>query len=263
MSGGRAAVQRDRLVYFGPLRLMTLLRVSADLRSDWRVAWPTPTPSDDRLGAMIRRLARLARGGLLLAALTCGPDAASAQDATFRVGLLAGVAAGDDEAPVTVAGSFGYRFAPGFWFDGELTWIGEGPFDSGYLAIPVPLPLPGSLPMPNADGGVIPSGESSPVPVVTERPTVVGILSLRWEPPSPVRLRPYLTGGLGLHRTEERLRLDVDPRTVLSDAAFSGSAFAVGGGGTLRVSRPVSVDVDGRYLRLSGGRDLLRLTEPR
>jgi hypothetical protein len=209
---------------------------------------------------MAVRLAGLTRLALaFLVGVTFFPDGAAAQDATFRVGLLAGVATVDDEAPVAVAGSFGYRFTPTLWFETELTWIDEGPFNSGSLAIPGPLPTPGAVTSPNPADGVIPSGESGPMPVVAERPTLVGTLGLRWAPAGFDRFQPYLTGAVGLHHTEERLRLEGEPETVLSESAVTGSSFTTGGGASLRVSGPISVDIDVRYLRLSGGRDVLRL----
>ena len=62
----------------------------------------------------------------LMALAIFAPAAAQAQDERLRVSFAPAVATVSGDAELALGGTFGYRFAERFWFEGELTWIDAG-----------------------------------------------------------------------------------------------------------------------------------------
>ena len=175
----------------------------------------------------------------------------------MRIAVTVAAATLDDEADVARGGSVAYRVARGLWFEGELTWIDEGRRAAGDLAIPPP-PDP---PVQGHPGEGNLAGPIEPGSLAAERESTVlmGTLGMRYElPVETARFRPYVAGGLGLNHTEEALRLAASG-TVLQDTVSTGYAFTAGTGVSVRVVNWIWADVDATYLRLSGGRQAMRL----
>lgn len=194
----------------------------------------------------------------LLALVAFAPGVAHAQEPRIRLAASAAAATIEGEAELALAGSIAYRFARGFWFEGELTWIDEGSRASGNLAIPGPLPIPDQLPGGHGADGSIPIA-FDPIATTRERTTLIGTIGLRYElPVETERFRPYLAGGLGINQTDEALRVEgLD--TVLEDTSHTGYAFNAGAGVSVRLVRQLWADLDARYFRLSRDRNSMRL----
>jgi opacity protein-like surface antigen len=71
------------------------------------------------------------------------------------------------------------------------------------------------------------------------------------------RFRPYLSGGLGLNTTDQDLRIDTFG--VNASTSRTGFAFDGGAGASIRVWGQLWADMDAKYFRLSGDRDIMRL----
>lgn len=118
----------------------------------------------------------------------------------------------------------------------------------------------------------------------TDGQMVIGTIGFRYDlPVQSGRLRPYAGVGLGLVRTEQRfeasgaglnrlvsdamIRAGISPgsgvamgRDSVSDSMTrTGMAASAGIGASLRVFRELSIDIDTRYFRLDGQRNLVRL----
>lgn len=104
--------------------------------------------------------------------------------------------------------------------------------------------------------------------------TMIGTVGFRYEfPVDTGRLTPYVSAGFGASRTERTLEYSIatiqaGPRGAAVNTstrmdretmARTGIAASLGVGASLRVFKQFSVDVDARYFRLDGNRDLGRL----
>lgn len=192
--------------------------------------------------------------------LSSFPRLATAQEPRLRVGMAGGIATPDGTAAPMASGLVGFRFARGLWFETEITWIDDRPVDSGDLAIPGPL-NPSNPPTAGAGAsGEPPSFPGvTPIATATDRTTLMGTLGMRWEIVESGRLRPYVAGGLGVNRSEDEFRIASDPGTVLEAIVHTGYAWSAGAGSSMRLAGPWWIDVNATYLRLSRGRNLMRV----
>lgn len=231
------------------------------------------------------KLTTLSRSLMLLAALLV-PALVHAQGQRLRVSLGGATTAGTIDSQPAVAASIGYRFTDRFGFDVEVTAT-EGAVDrlsdvqffgqSGGREGVVRL---GSM-MADSRRGMfarVPSiGKPfSPGDLRIERDggTVLATFGLRYELPSQVtRLQPYVSGGFGIARTEERLMVSpasgmaarpgmsstTRPNVDIDETMSStGLATSAGVGASIRIFKQLSADLDARYFRLDRGRNLGR-----
>jgi opacity protein-like surface antigen len=232
-------------------------------------------------------MAHVSKSAALVAAMVLAvtaPAVAQAQDQRIRMTFTPAAATVSDAAEIALGGSFGYRFSPRFWFEGDLTWIDAA---SGAFGDPLalfdrrdfvyPLTSPGTPPVIFTPGpapmiGVptFPTGLQTfltmsdliaPPLVSTSGSTLVGTIGIRYDlPVDAARFRPYVGGGLGLNRTRQELRFDSTllPGPVNQSFSHTGYAFGAGAGAGVRVFRQLWVDVDAKYFRLSRDRDVMR-----
>lgn len=226
---------------------------------------------------------RAALAAVLLPAFILLPSQARAQEGRVRLAVAPAAAALGGDAVFALGGSAGFRFADGFWFEGEFTWIdaaagglrnrrfdldvpslrstglgelvrrrggmfGGGAFAAGLFNRSSLATLPGSMTRLRAE---------------TEGRTLVGTLGIRYEPPVQTeRFRPYVAGGLGIAGTEQGI-IVVDPlatRPALDETATdTGYAFSAGAGASVRLFKSVWADADAKYFRLSRERNMMRL----
>jgi len=196
---------------------------------------------------------------LLVLGLAAFPEVVQAQEPRVRIAMTAAAATLDEEADFALGGSVGYRFARGFWFEGEVTWIDQGRRPAGALAIPYPLPPDPPVSGHPADGTIPGGSDVDPVAVEREGTVLVGTMGLRYElPVETERFRPYLAGGLGLNQSDEEMRL-TESGAVLEKSTHTGYAFNAGAGVGVRLIGQLWADLDARYFRLSRNRNSMRL----
>lgn len=209
------------------------------------------------------------------------PGVAAADDPRIRLSFAAGTTAGAIDGEPAFAGAVAYRFATRVSFEGEVTYIGAAAdrfrdhlfmldgFGGGGMMTRV-----GSIMFDRRTGRFGPGPNAAvPVPGVrlnTEGQTLVATTGFRYDIPSQrARFRPYLSGGLGVARTEETLALALDTaigpmmmgatRLSVSDSvSHTGLAAGVGAGASVRVYKELSLDVEARYFRLDRARHLGR-----
>jgi hypothetical protein len=88
--------------------------------------------------------------------------------------------------------------------------------------------------------------------------TFIATVGVRYElPTQTARFRPYLSGGLGINATDQNLR--VEPLGIDASTSRTGFAFDGGAGASVRVWHQLWADMDAKYFRLSGDRDIMRL----
>jgi hypothetical protein len=202
------------------------------------------------------------------------PATASGQEQRFRVSLAPSVAASGGDAELALSGTAAYRFSEHFWFEGDVTWLdaAAGGLRERDIDFPVPYPIDFTEitrrgGMFNGDGIRLPGFPSVPifppfpisqVSASVDGSTFIATVGLRYELPRQTsRFRPYLAGGLGVNHTDQEVRIEA----LGIDASASRTGYAVNGGAgaTVRVWRQLWADVDARYFRLSGDRDIMRL----
>ena len=201
------------------------------------------------------------------------PSAVAAQDERFRVSFAPSVAALSGDAELGLSGTVGYRFSEHFWFEGDLTWLdaAAGGLRDRHYDFDGPIAFASGLSESiRRRGGmfgrnVIGLPVLAALPIVPNRfrasldgSTFIGTVGVRYElPGQTARFRPYLSGGLGLNTTDQDLRVE----TLGIDASVSrtGFAFDGGAGASVRVWRQLWADMDAKYFRLSGDRDIMRL----
>jgi opacity protein-like surface antigen len=115
------------------------------------------------------------------------------------------------------------------------------------------LPVLGNLPafpiFPIAPSGLTTTVDGS---------TFIGTVGVRYElPTQTTRFRPYLSGGLGINNTDQEVR--IDPLGIDASTSRTGFAFDGGAGASVRVWHQLWADMDAKYFRLSGDRDIMRL----
>jgi opacity protein-like surface antigen len=223
----------------------------------------------------VRRLAPLLALTALLA-LTLAPAPASAQDQRFRVSFAPSVATLGGDAELALGGMFGYRFAERFWFEGDLSWFdaAAGGFRNREFNLNDGIASAGSL-LENLRrrGGTFGRGGSGfpslatlsnfliggdRFGVGTAGSTFIGTLGVRYElPVQTARFRPYVSGGLGINNTSQEFRIEA--LTIDESISRTGYAFSGGAGASVRITGQLWGDVDAKYFRLSGDRDIMRL----
>ncbi len=230
----------------------------------------------------------------LLLALSAIPVSAQSNDARFRVSAGAAATTGVGERDPAPTESFGYPFSepfsldrehmrtdatrgvsggPVFWADAQGQLGGGTGVPAGGTSALRPSMLPGiaALSLPIARRAEI------------DGDTVVVTVGVRYQlHVNGGRLRPYLSGGLGLARTDVEFNVAPYPTAaptvvsalgarLVSPAMFfpasdvertrTGVAASGGFGGSFRVFKEVSLDIEARYVqfehahmtRLGGG----------
>jgi len=88
--------------------------------------------------------------------------------------------------------------------------------------------------------------------------TFIATVGVRYElPTQTTRFRPYLSGGLGINNTDQEVRIET--LGIDASASRTGFAFDGGAGASIRVWGQLWADMDAKYFRLSGDRDIMRL----
>jgi opacity protein-like surface antigen len=207
------------------------------------------------------------------------PATARAQAQRFRASITPAVATTSGDAEFALGGTFGYSFSEHFSFDGDFTWIdaaaggfrsrefnfqgrdGIGGLDD-FLSRPVGMfgrrgmRLATFPNLPNLPDNI------GAIRGATDGRTLIGTIGMRYElPVSSGRLRPYVSGGLGINNTNQELRIEPFAAVPQFDGSVSrtGMAFSGGVGASVRLFSQLSADVDAKYFRLSGDRNLMRL----
>jgi opacity protein-like surface antigen len=215
----------------------------------------------------------------LITAFAVVPDTAGAQEQRFRVSFAPSVAAIGGDAELALGGTAAYRFSEHFWFEGEVTWLdaAAGGLRERHFGIDLPatyargleevlrrqggifgrnaVGLPG---LPNLPVMPILPIYPYPISAAVDGSTWIATVGMRYELPGQTdRFRPYVAGGLGINITDQELR--IEPLAIDASSSRTGFAFNGGAGASVRVWRQLWADVDGRYFRLSGDRDIMRL----
>lgn len=212
----------------------------------------------------------------LIAVVTLIPALAAAQEQRFRIAFTPSVAASGGDAELALSGMVGYRFSEHFWFEGDLTWLdaAAGGVRNRHFDFDMPMVYPAGLSENiRRHGGMfgrnvigLPPLPTLPIaPIYGDRfsasvdgSTFIGTLGVRYElPVQTARFRPYVSGGLGINTTNQELR--VQPLGIDASSSRTGYAFDAGAGASVRVAGQLWADVDAKYFRLSGDRDVMRL----
>jgi len=215
----------------------------------------------------------------LVAVLILVPAAASAQEQRFRVSFAPSVAAIGGDAELALSGTAGYRFSEHFWFEGDLTWLdaAAGGLRDRDFELPFPIAFPTDFTelirrnertFGRSVSGLSALGNLPVLPIFPIYPnrfsasidgsTFIATVGVRYElPTQTTRFRPYLSGGLGINNTDQEVR--IEPLGIDASASRTGFAFDGGAGASVRVWRQLWADVDAKYFRLSGDRDIMRV----
>jgi hypothetical protein len=219
-----------------------------------------------------------------LAAFVVTPATAQTDAQHVRVSFGVGVSAGAISGEPIFSGSVGYKFSNHFSFDVDFVGAGEpaGRFGSRVFDLGDGAGI-GSLNIgaltDRARGGVfnvLPSLSPSFLPgnltVANEGNTILSTAGFRYYIPAlGDRFQPYLSGGLGISRTEHSIVVSSEPvrpittgrpvNTVTgvdfdADTSHMGMVLSAGVGASLRVFKALSLDIDARYYRLDRDRNL-------
>lgn len=216
-----------------------------------------------------------------LGVLLASPAFAQSDDNRIRLSFGAGVTAGGNDGELSLSGSAGYRFAKHFSFEVEFTSAedGDGRFDEPFRRLNG---TTGSGTLPAGTNFVLQNvgrfesiASIFPIPIEggIDGSTLMMTAGFRYEfPVESTRFRPYLSGGLGVARTEQEINISLAPTpppagrastTVSSslsdiDEEFShtGVMASAGVGASLRVYKELAIDLNARYFRLDRGRNL-------
>ena len=201
-----------------------------------------------------------------VAAFVVTPAFAQADGQNVRVSFGAGVTAGAISGEAMIGGSVGYRFSKHFSFDVEVAGSGEPAdrfgsrvFDLGET-VGMSVGRVGSL-MDRGRGGVfsfLPNVATSILPrelsVESSGNTILSTAGFRYFiPATGDRFQPYVSGGLGVARTEESVRLDTGslqfapgrPGTAIPigdidrSTSHVGLVFGGGVGASIRVFKAI------------------------
>ncbi len=230
---------------------------------------------------------------ILVACLSLCPAVASAQEQRLRVSFGTAMTAGFVESEWALVAGAGYRFTDHVSFEVDGMTTEGSPRMQGY-----PFTFAGGGLGASGIGGIIerrggfvpgsPSGRPLDLgvfPIVppgfdfpsTDREgrTTLATVGFRYQfPVQTGRLLPYVSAGVGVSRTSEQFDTVV-PVALFSAAGFPGVsgilppgpktevssvglAAGLGLGGSVRLYKGLSVDVDARFFRLDGGRNLGR-----
>jgi Outer membrane protein beta-barrel domain len=218
------------------------------------------------------------------------PAFAQSTDDRVRLSFGAGVTAGAIDGEASITASAGYRFVKNVSFEVEFTAADES---ANRFAIPVfglgniaDFGRAGdersirNVGLQNVVRSLPPLG-TFPVPIegFDDGSTLMMTAGFRYEIPfEGTRFRPYVSGGMGLARTEETINLALATTVTTSaavgraganvtsstntfpgfDGSFShtGVMASAGVGASLRVFKGLSVDLNARYFRLDRDRNL-------
>jgi opacity protein-like surface antigen len=225
------------------------------------------------------RLRKSSRMMTALAVLVLVPAAANAQEQRFRVSFAPSVAASGGDAELALSGTAAYRFSEHFWFEGDVTWLdaAAGGLRDRRFEIPFPIGFPTDFTELIRRNGRTFGSNASALPVLgnlsalsifptyprgvnasIDGSTFIATVGIRYElPTQTARFRPYLSGGLGINNTDQEVR--IEPVGIDASASRTGFAFDAGAGASIRVWRRLWADMDAKYFRLSGDRDIMRL----
>jgi opacity protein-like surface antigen len=232
---------------------------------------------------------------LSLLTVLVAPALAQAQDHRLRVSLGGAITAGAIDGEPAIVASVGFRFANRLSFDVEVTaaedsagrfptaqFLGEGisrAILGGLAQFPGDIQRGVITPMPPIGG--LAQGSRAAMPIAIEGfraerdgSMALATFGLRYELPTQVeRFVPYVTGGIGIARTAEDLRIlpaaatSVRPgvgaamlptRAFRQETSHTGLATSAGIGASIRLFKQLSADLDARYVRLDGARNLGR-----
>jgi hypothetical protein len=237
------------------------------------------------LGAQFMKIVTKSSLLALLAAVVL-PMAASAQESRLTLSFTPAVVAESGDSQLALAGNASYRFTEHFAFEGDVTWIDAAAggvrdrnfgFDPRVTGATVQTVLQnvgaifggGRNPrMPAFDGrglgniiGGVTGGISTlPARATTDGQTWIGTMGVRYEPGvQTARFRPYVSGGLGINFTDQRLDLSAVSSPVTYDDSHSGLALSAGGGANIHLGGALWLNADAKYFHLSRDRDLMRL----
>jgi opacity protein-like surface antigen len=212
----------------------------------------------------------------VIAVLALVPSAASAQEQRFRVSFAPAVAALGGDAELALSGMAAYRFSEHFWFEGDLTWLDAAAGGLRDRRFPVDFPIAYAsdvAELVRRHGGtfgrtvsglpefrnlfpILPIYPNS-ISASADGSTFIATVGVRYElPRQTARFRPYLSGGLGINNTDQELQ--IEPLGIDASTSRTGFAFDGGAGASVRVWKQVWADVDAKYFRLSGDRDIMR-----
>lgn len=214
--------------------------------------------------------------GTLALVMALSATTAHAQDGRLRVSLGSAVTAGAIDSELALAASVGYRFMDRVSFEVEVTGtgseerfgdrrVGAGGFVDSLVARAGNVMTRGAgvLGQPRLAAMPISFGER-------EGRTLIATLGFRYELPTQGgRLRPYVSAGLGMARTNDEFTFAVTPVSARMpgftagaaraiDESHTGLATGAGIGASIRVYKELSVDVDARYIRLDRDQNLGR-----
>jgi opacity protein-like surface antigen len=215
------------------------------------------------------------------------PAGARAQESRLAFSFTPAVATISGDAELAVAGTIGYRFTEHLSFEGDVTWIDAAADGFRNRVFELDRRSLGNLPINNilqnvgtlfGDRNRLPGGivggltRVGTIPITfpdigvfsaeTEGQTWIGTMGLRYEPMvQTARFRPYVSAGLGMNFTDQRLSILAASTTRLVDESVSdaGLAFSAGGGTNIRVTDVLWLAADAKYFRLSRDRDLMRI----
>ena len=220
---------------------------------------------------------------LLAVAIVLGVStAARADEPKVRISFGAGVTAGAIDGSAAFTASAGYRFADHMSFEVEAAYV-DSPADqfanrfvtfgdTGAGAVA----RVGNL-MANQRGGQFGQRVNIALPVEpalrvnNDGNTLLTTMGFRYELPSQdTRFRPYVSGGMGVSRTDEHFNIAIaattqgrpgtptSTNTVAQQTSHTGLLASAGAGASIRLVKQLSVDVDARYYRLDRARNLGR-----
>lgn len=223
----------------------------------------------------------LFRSLTLLAALLV-PALAHAQDQRLRVSFGGATTAGVIDSQPAITASVGYRFTDLFSFEVEVTavdgavlsqiaWpagvvrLGSGYIVDGSFGLVTPTFSTGAF------AGIPPFGVPLPpggLRIERDGATALATFGFRYELPSQVRrFLPYLSGGIGIARTEQSVMVwpavrfvnsSTRPNVIDETVSHTGLAASAGVGASIRIFRQLSADLDARYFRIDRGGNLGR-----
>jgi len=201
-----------------------------------------------------------------------------AQTQRFRAAITPAVTTTSGDAEFALGGTFGYSFSEHFSFEGDFTWIdaAAGGFRSRAFDFEGLDGIGGLNDLLSRQAGIfgrrgtrLPNFPNLPnlpaniglVRGSTDGRTLIGTIGMRYElPVSGGRLRPYVSGGLGIDNTDQELRIQpfAAAPQFEGSASHTGMAFSGGVGASVRLFSQLSADVDAKYFRLSRDRNVMR-----
>ena len=229
------------------------------------------------------------------------PALAHAQQPRLRVSVGGATTAGAIDSELALTASVGYRFADRLVFEVDATGIdsaadrfsdvqimGQGAsagmvrlgsiMTSSRRGVFGRMPAGGGFGQVGFGGGIgQPFGAPTPgggLRIERDGRTAFATFGFRYELASQVtRFLPYVSGGIGMSRTEESLNVSANPiqparpgtgaaqrPSVIIDETVShnGLVTSAGVGTSIRIVRQLSLDIDARYFRLDRERNLGR-----